>query len=66
VADAGRGKKVTYPSSIRDSDDFGELLMEFGPPSIQTYRCRDGMCGAEDCERCNPEIRKQEPESEEE
>lgn len=45
-------KKAYRPYGMSD-DDYSDLRDEFRRP--RTYSCSDGMCGAEDCERCHPE-----------
>ncbi len=35
-----------------DPDDLSELKHEFR--TARPYRCSDGFCGYEDCQRCHP------------
>lgn len=42
-------------------EDYDEV--EPREPAKQVFRCSDGLCGAQDCARCNPLSHNDEPET---
>ncbi len=60
-------KSAWFGSHLSD-DDIADMRSEFARP--RRYHCSDGMCGADDCATCHPEIENedsdQEPEPEQE
>jgi hypothetical protein len=49
-------------STYYDEDELADLKREFRPRKRKAVSCADGMCGADDCERCG---RGTEPDEEE-